>query len=143
MTSLVRVPVIDVQMSTQTALWILAGLVFLNGLLLQATIQDLTPEDILQREEVWLVLDGQRGLARVLAAAWLWMIVVSPIVVPSSILLSAVLRAMAGGWSAGGLFWTTLLAISLAVLGGWCSTKTFRILRSANTRSIEPTRADT
>jgi len=134
LTSTVRVPVIDVEVPTQSALWLLAGLVLLNCLVLQVTLAELDLADIQQREEPWLLLDGRSGLARVLSNLWLAVTVISPVMVPSAVLLTLALRARAGGISATRVLAATSFLVSLAVVGGWCSMKTYRLLQSANSR---------
>ncbi len=134
LTSTVRVPVIDVEVPTQSALWLLACLVLLNCLVLQVTLTELNLGDIEQREEPWLMLDGRSGLARVLSNLWLAVTVVSPVMVPSAVLLTLALRARTGGLSATRVLAAASFLVSLAVVGGWCSMKTYRLLQSVNSR---------
>lgn len=134
-TSTVKVPVIDTEMPTQNALWVLAVLVFLNAVVLQATLERLESEKLQEREELWLLLDATPGVSRVLSTIWLSITLVSPVLVPVVVLVVILLRATAGGGSVVGAFASGSPLVLLALGGSWCSTKICRILKRATSQT--------
>jgi len=131
-TSTVKVPLIDAEMPTQSALWVLAVLVFLTGIVLQATLERLESENLQEREELWLLIDAKPGVSRVLAMIWLSITLASPVLIPIIVLVVILLRATASGGSIVGAFAGASPLVLLALVSSWSSRKTYRMLKKAN-----------
>ncbi len=130
-TSTVKVPVIDTEMPTQNALWVLSLLVFLNCLVLQATLERLQGEDLQQCEEPWLLIDAKPGLSRSLSTIWLTIALAAPVAAPAVVLGSVLLRAKAGTTGSMGAVAMSLLLLLLMAAGTWCASRIYRMLRTA------------
>jgi hypothetical protein len=114
-----KVPVIDVEMPTQMALWSLAVVVLVVAMLLQVTLEAITAKGLQAREEEWLLLDASGGLSVLLARSWLVFLTLAPVAVPLSIigiLFQRVGASDVGGWRAAAV---VLAALGLAVMGGY------------------------
>ncbi len=128
-TSTVKVPVIDTEMPTQNALWVLSLLVLLNCLVLQVTMERLREENVQEREEPWLLIDAKPGLSRLLSTAWTAIMLTAPIATPAVVLVSVVMRMRAGTTSSTTAFALGGLLLVLMAGGVWSSARIFAILR--------------
>lgn len=136
--STVRVPLIDIDVATRRAIWLLIVLVLLNSLVLQATLEELKVSDLAQCEEPWLLVDGIGGLRRVLSSLWLAVMALSPLMIAAIVSVTLVLRRSSGGVSAKQALVEALVLAVLTAIGGWSSFKTYEILRSARNRLAAP-----
>jgi hypothetical protein len=137
-TSTVKVPVIDTEMPTQNALWVLSLLVFLNCLVLQVTLDRLQGEDLAEREEPWLLIDAKPGLSRLLSTTWLAITLAAPVMAPAVVLAGVLLRARAGTTSSAGAGAMGVLLLLLMAAGAWCSTRIYGMLRTAVSKPAMP-----
>jgi hypothetical protein len=137
-TATVKVPVIDTEMPTQNALWVLSLLVILNCLVLQVTLDRLRDENVQEREEQWLLIDAKPGLPRMLSTTWLAIMVVAPIAAPSLVLMTVVMRARAGTISSVGAVAMGVLLLLLIAGGVWSSFRILTMLRAIGTAKPSP-----
>lgn len=128
-TSTVKVPVIDTEMPTQNALWVLSLLVFLNCLVLQVTIERLQDENLQECEEPWLLIDAKPGLSGALSKAWLTITVAAPIAAPAVVAISALARVRAGTTSSASALAMAALLLLLIAGGVWSSVRVLTMLR--------------
>jgi len=128
-TSTVKVPVIDTEMPTQNALWVLSLLVLLNCLVLQVTIERLQDEKVQEREEPWLLIDAKPGLSRVLSTTWLAITLATPIAAPAVVLVSVLMRRRAGTTSSITAVTMAVLLLLLMAGGAWSSARILTMLR--------------
>lgn len=137
-TATVKVPVIDTEMPTQNALWVLSLLVILNCLVLQVTLDRLRDENVQEREEPWLLIDAKPGLPRVLSTTWLAITVVAPIAAPSLVLMTVVMRERAGTISSTGAVAMGVLLLLLTAGGAWSSFRILTMLRGIGSANATP-----
>src|SRR5260221_2759415 len=114
-----KVPVIDVEMPTQIALWSLAALVLVTAILLQVTLEQMTVDELQAREEEWLLIDAQGGISFFLSRAWLAFLALAPVAVPLCIVGILVQRVGVGDVSAWYAAAAGLAAIALAAAGAY------------------------
>jgi len=129
-TSTVKVPVIDTEMPTQNALWVLSVLVFLNCLVLLVTIERLQGENVRECEEPWLLIDATSGLSRVLSATWLAITLAAPIAAPVVVLVSVLVRVRAGTTSSASAVAVGIVLVFLLAGGAWSSIRILAMLRA-------------
>lgn len=130
--SQIKVPVIDVEMPTQIALWSLAAVVLVIAMLFQVTLEEITGKDLQAREEEWLLLDASGGLSVLLARSWLVFLALAPVAVPLSIIGILFQRVGVGdvsGWRAATV---VMAALVLAVIGAYSAFKSSRRVLAAN-----------
>jgi len=128
-TSTVKVPVIDTEMPTQNALWVLSLLVFLNCLVLQVTIERLQDEKVQECEEPWLLIDAKPGLSGALSKAWLTITVAAPIAAPAVVLISVLARVRAGTTTSASALAMMVVLLLLIAGGAWSSVRILAMLR--------------
>lgn len=129
-TSIVKVPVIDIEMPTQNALWVLSLLVFLNCLVLQVTLERLKDENVQEREELWLLMDAKPGLSRVLSTMWLTITLAAPIAAPTVVLINVLVRTKAGTTNSMGAVAMGIPLLLLIAGGAWSSARILTMLRA-------------
>ena len=129
-----KVPVIDVEMPTQIALWSLAALVLLIAILLQVTLEQMTVDELQSREEEWLLLDAKDGISFFLSRAWLAFLALAPVAVPLCIVGILIQRVGVGDVSAWYASAAGLAAIALAAAGTYSAFRSCRRVLSANKR---------
>lgn len=140
-TATVKVPIIDTEMPTQNALWVLSFLVFLNCLVLQVTLDRLQDENVQEREEPWLLIDAKPGLSRVLSKTWLAITFVAPIAAPCLVLISVLMRARAGTISSMGAIAMGVPLLLLIAGGAWSSARILAMLHAITVAKSAPTAA--
>lgn len=132
--SVFKVPVIDVEMPTQVALWSLAALLLLIAILLQVTLEGMDIDELRAREEEWLLLDAKEGMSLYLSRVWLAFLAAAPVAVPlciAGILVQRVGVDDVSAWSAAA---AGLAAIALAAAGAYTGFRSCRRVLSANKR---------
>jgi hypothetical protein len=133
-----KVPVIDVEMPTQIALWTLAALVLLTAILLQVALEQMTVDQLQTREEEWLLIDAKGGISFLLSRAWLAFLALAPVAVPLCIIGILVQRVGVGDVSAWYAATAGLAAIALATAGAYSAFRSCRRILSANS-ALQPT----
>lgn len=128
------VPIIDVEMPTQMALWSLAAMVLVIAMLLQVTLEQITTKELQARQEEWLLLDASGGISVLLARSWLAFLVLAPVAVPLCIVIILLQRIGVGdvsGWRAAIV---GLIAVVLGAVGANSAFKSCHRVLSANKR---------
>lgn len=121
------VPGIGLEFRNGIAPWfialIVAGLVVQIRNQIRRTLLD--PD--LAIEEPWLVLDGRRGLEKLVAVTWALAILIAPWIATGCLIAVFTAESRIEGWALGALteMISHLCLVSILLVGGWSSLTTF------------------
>jgi hypothetical protein len=131
-----KVPLLDVTMSTDLALWILMLLLLLQCILLSDAVSNIQGS-VGERDEPWLLLDYNTGSAAAVARVWLAFILLAPILTATAHLIYLSVRFSSGEGSRTNLILTGIVLSTLAAFGTRLTFRTIQSLRQARRQIAE------